>query len=661
MTQPDNHSSAAHRSLDGSVGRWLGALDPRIARILDRALDGHEVTIDEGASLFETAGREMQALLLVADELRRQTVGDVVTYVLNRNINFTNVCVKRCGFCAFSRGHLEEQGYFLPIGEVVRRAREAWDLGATEVCIQAGLPPQMDGSLYLEICHAIKRELPDIHIHGFSPEEVLYGSARSRCSIEEYLGRLKDAGVGSLPGTSAEILDEEVRDVISHGRISVANWVKVITSAHRLGIPTTSTIMYGHVESTRHRAAHIALLRDIQRETGGITEFVPLSFVHTEAPMFRKGLVPGVRSGATGNDIMKMYAVARVMLHGFIKNIQVSWVKEGTKFAQACLAAGANDVGGTLINESISTSAGAANGQFVRPAELRALIRDAGRIPAERSTTYQIRRLLTDEPAEPDLLDTIEDTDRFGSYQRLIAMEEFRYRPGIARAAVARRQDAFCSRFTERLDKKSEQMTEREGNIKERVTDRMSRRTDRRDSRDVKFDEKREKQDARRALLYTKLEGRADTDAEKAALVEFKKTMDTAVSTRRAAFDKAIEDFRTAVDNLIDTRKSSTSDNYAKFRTTVDRATAEAKADCEANVDQKTVMSEYQTAMKAAREAMKTDKGATEKIGDDIRALAATKKAAMESAMNEFKKTAETAREKLKSALKAASTDTEAL
>jgi len=201
----------------GGVDRLLSQVDPMIAGILDRALAGGEVSVDEGETLFNTSGRDYSALLLTADELRRRAVGDRVTYVLNRNINFTNVCVKRCGFCAFSRDHLEEQGYFLPISEVVRRAREAWDLGATEVCIQAGLPPGMDGSLYLEVCRAIKREMPDIHIHGFSPEEVLYGSARSRCSVEEYLERLKDAGVGSLPGTSAEILDESVRKQISAG------------------------------------------------------------------------------------------------------------------------------------------------------------------------------------------------------------------------------------------------------------------------------------------------------------------------------------------------------------------------------------------------------------------------------------------------------------
>lgn len=418
----------------GAMGpsRVLDGLEPVVARVLDGALAGHEVSVEDGERLFEVAGRELHALLLVADEIRRRTVGDRVTYVVNRNINFTNVCIKRCGFCAFSRGHLEEEGYFLPVTEVVRRAREAWELGATEVCIQAGLPPEMDGSLYLEICRAIKGEVPDIHIHGFSPEEVLYGSARSRCSVEDYLGRLKEVGVGSLPGTAAEILDESVRRRISPGRISVRNWVRVITAAHRLGIPTTSTIMYGHVETPRHRAAHIGVLRDIQRETGGITEFVPLSFVHTEAPMYRKGWLPNLRAGPSGSDVLKMYAVARLMLNGFIDNIQVSWVKEGPRFAQACLAAGANDFGGTLINESISTAAGAPHGQLMRPAQLRALIRDAGRLPAERSTTYQILREFPQEPENPDPLDLVDSSDeRFGSYQRLIRMDEYRYRQAV--------------------------------------------------------------------------------------------------------------------------------------------------------------------------------------------------------------------------------------
>jgi 7,8-didemethyl-8-hydroxy-5-deazariboflavin synthase CofH subunit len=415
--------------------RLLGRLDPATARILDRALEGRELTVDEGVHLFGLHGLELHALCLAADELRRRAVGDVVTYVVNRNVNFTNVCIKRCGFCAFSRGHREEQGYLLPVEEIVRRTREAWELGATEVCIQAGLPPKMDGWLYVNLCRAIKAELPDIHIHGFSPEEVLYGATRAGCSIERYLGELKAAGVGSLPGTSAEILDDELRRRISPGRITVAQWRQVITGAHRLGIPTTSTIMFGHVETARHRAAHLALIREIQRETGGITEFVPLGLVHTEAPMYRKGTVPGVRPGPTGEDVVRMHAVARLMLAGQIRNIQVSWVKEGLKLAQWCLNAGANDLGGTLINESISTAAGATHGQLVPPAELRRIVYDLGRTPAERTTTYDIRRLYTDpahDPVEP-LDEAAKHPERFGSYFELIHMDRFRY--GRARPA----------------------------------------------------------------------------------------------------------------------------------------------------------------------------------------------------------------------------------
>ena len=417
--------------------RLLGRLDPTVGRILGRALDDRELTIEEGEALFAVHGTEMHALCLAADELRRRAVGDIVTYVVNRNINFTNVCIKRCGFCAFSRGHREEEGYFLPITEVLRRAREAWEMGAREVCIQAGLPPKMDGDLYPAICRAIKAEMPDMHIHGFSPEEVLYGATRAQCSIEEYLVRLKDAGVGSLPGTSAEILDDDLRRLISPGRISVADWRRVITGAHRIGIPTTSTIMFGHVETARHRAAHLAFIRDIQKETRGITEFVPLGLIHTEAAMYRKGTVPDVRPGPSGEDVVRMHAIARLMLYPHIRNIQVSWVKEGPKLAQWCLSAGVNDLGGTLINESISTAAGATHGQLMRPADMRRFIREAGRIPAERSTTYEIKRVLHEEPVETEPLDILDaDDPRFGSYSRLIKLEEFRYRPGVAATAV---------------------------------------------------------------------------------------------------------------------------------------------------------------------------------------------------------------------------------
>ena len=398
--------------------------------MLSDALDGKDITVDQAVALFDASGQELNATMMVADELRRRTVGDLVTYVVNRNINFTNVCIKRCGFCAFSRDHRQEEGYFLPISEVLRRAKEAWDLGATEVCIQAGLPPQMQGDLYVRICEAIKAEMPDIHIHGFSPEEVLYGSTRSKCSIRDYLKALKEAGVGSLPGTSAEILDQELRDLISPGRISKNQWIDVITTAHDLGIPTTSTIMFGHVETNEHKAQHIALIRDIQKGTGGITEFVPLSFVHSEAPMHFQKVVDGVRSGATGTEVLKVHAIARIMLNNWIPNIQASWVKEGLRLSQILLIAGVNDLGGSLINESISTAAGAQHGQLVRPSEFRQTIRDAGRVPAERYTTYKIKKVFDEHDDPQDPLDLIDDNleERFGSYHSMVKMEGFRFK-----------------------------------------------------------------------------------------------------------------------------------------------------------------------------------------------------------------------------------------
>ena len=414
----------------GSLGTLFDSVSREVRVALDRALDGGEVSVAESDVLARATGRDLAALTVVADELRRRQAGDTVTYVVNRNINFTNVCIKHCGFCAFSRDHREEEGYLLPIDEVVRRAREAWDLGASEVCIQAGLPPKLDGRFYIDLTHALKAALPDLHLHAFSPEEVLYGSVRSGLSIKDYLTELKAAGLGTLPGTSAEILDQSIRDVIARGRITVNQWVEVITTAHALGIRTTSTIMYGHVETTEHWVRHMALLRDIQKDTGGFTEFVPLSLIHSEAPMYAKQLVPNVRPGATGADVIRMHALARVMLGSVIPNIQASWVKEGPKLAQALLDAGANDLGGTLINESISTSAGAQYGQLVGPAELRRWIRDVGRVPAQRDTLYNIvqRYETGDDPASP--LDAVEDAEaRFGSYRRLIASGEFRFTP----------------------------------------------------------------------------------------------------------------------------------------------------------------------------------------------------------------------------------------
>src|SRR5881296_2750501 len=415
----------------GSPGAALDRASRDVRRVLDGALAGGEVSVADGHLLARAAGRDLLALSVTADELRRRQVGDTVTFVVNRNVNFTNVCIKHCTFCAFSRDHREEQGYFLPVDEVVRRAEEAWSLGATEVCIQAGLPPKLDGRYYIDLCRAIKRALPDLHLHAFSPEEILYGSVRSGLPIKEYLTELKAAGLGTLPGTSAEILDHEIRDVIARGRITVEQWIEVITTAHALGIRTTSTIMYGHVETPGHWVRHMALLRAIQKDTGGFTEFVPLSLIHSEAPMYAKRLVPGVRPGATGLEVVKMHALARVMLGGSIPNIQASWVKEGPKLAQLLLTAGANDLGGTLINESISTSAGAGFGQLVPPAELKRLARDAGRVPAQRDTLYGLLHRYDSDDDEASPLDAIDDAEaRFGSYRRLIASGEFRFTRG---------------------------------------------------------------------------------------------------------------------------------------------------------------------------------------------------------------------------------------
>ncbi len=429
MSELTSQRPAADGVAADNLDGLLGQLNPAVARALDRALAGKDISVDEALVLFGTGGLEFGALQMVADELRRRTVGDVATYVVNRNVNFTNVCIKRCGFCAFSRDFRQEEGYFLPVNEIVRRAKEAWDYGATEVCIQAGLPPQMEGDLYIQLCQAIKEELPDIHIHGFSPEEVLYGSIRSQCSIKEYLQGLKEAGVGSLPGTSAEILDQELRDRISPGRIRVDQWIEVITTAHELGIPTTSTVMFGHVETHEHLARHIGLIRDIQQRSGGITEFVPLSFVNSEAPMFLKGLVEDVRPGPSGMEVIKVHAIARIMLNNWIPNIQASWVKEGSRMSQLLMAAGVNDLGGTLINESISTAAGAQHGQLMRPNEFRQMIRQAGRVPAERYTTYRIKRVFSDTDQELDPLDLVGSNveEIFGSYQRLVKLDTYRF------------------------------------------------------------------------------------------------------------------------------------------------------------------------------------------------------------------------------------------
>ena len=402
--------------------------DPIVSEILNNALSEKEISAKDGLALYKTTGIDFHLVGLVADELRKRRVGNVVSYVVNRNINFTNVCIKQCGFCAFSRDFREEESYFLPTEEIVRRAKEAHSLGATEVCIQAGLPPDMEGDLYEKICIEIKKEIPDIHIHGFSPEEILYGATRSNVSIEEFLKRMKEAGVNTLPGTSAEILDQKLRDKISPGRITVKQWEEVIKEAHKIGINTTSTMMFGHLETLEERVNHMVKLREIQKETGGFTEFVPLDFVHTEAPMYKHQLHEGIQQGGSGNDVLLTHAIARIMFNNSIDNIQMSWVKEGQKMSQLLLMWGANDFGGTLINESISTSAGSEYGQLLRPKEIRRMVREIGRIPAERNTHYKMLKKFETENECDDGLDKIKDYSQFGSYAELIKINKFRYK-----------------------------------------------------------------------------------------------------------------------------------------------------------------------------------------------------------------------------------------
>lgn len=413
--------------MNAKIDSLFKSADSAVSEILDKALSNKEITAQEGLQLYKTVGLDFHLVGLVADEIRKRRVGDIVTYVVNRNINFTNVCIKQCGFCAFSRDFREEEGYFLPTEEIVRRSKEAHQLGATEVCIQAGLPPDMEGDLYEKICREIKKEIPDIHIHGFSPEEVLYGATRSKTTVREYLKRLKESGVNTLPGTAAEILDQKLRDRISPGRISVKDWVDVIKTAHSLGINTTSTMMFGHVETLEDRVNHIVKIREIQKETGGFTEFVPLNFIHSEAPMYKHQLHEGIKQGGSGNDVLLTHAIARIMLNGNINNIQMSWVKEGQKMSQLLLMWGANDFGGTLINESISTSAGSEHGQLIKPKEIRRLAREIGRIPAERNTNYKILKKFDNNAESDDELDKITDMSRFGSYAELIKINKFKY------------------------------------------------------------------------------------------------------------------------------------------------------------------------------------------------------------------------------------------
>lgn len=370
-----------------------------LERVLE-TLNGADLSLDESYSLANSEGDDLLGVLVAANLVRAELTGNIVTYVVNRNINFTNICFVGCKFCAFSRGPREADAYFHSLDDMARKAVEAWQLGATEVCIQGGLPRDLPKFYYRDILRAIKAAVPRMHIHAFSPMEIVYGVELTGMPLADYLAMLRDNGLGTLPGTAAEILDDEIRHILSANKLSTAQWIEVIRTAHCCGIRSTSTLMYGHAETPEHWVRQMRLLREIQSETGGFTEFVPLGFVHQNTLLFHQGLA---RSGPTLSEHLKVHALARILLAGSINNIQVSWVKLNRTLSRLCLHAGANDYGGTLMEENISREAGATAGQYTSPEDFQSLILEAGRIPAERNTTYtkiQIRTPLDPFSAE---------------------------------------------------------------------------------------------------------------------------------------------------------------------------------------------------------------------------------------------------------------------
>ncbi len=366
-----------------------GVTRAAIERVLEFQ-DGATISREDWLRIANSEGDDLLGLLVAADMLRRELAGNIVTYVVNRNINFTNICFVGCKFCAFSRGPREHDTYFYTPEQVAQKAVEARQLGATEVCIQGGLPRGLPAFYYRDILRAVKSAVPAMHIHAFSPMEIVYGVELTGMSLAGYLAMLRDNGLDTLPGTAAEILDDNVRNVLSRNKLHTSQWEEVIRTAHSLGIRTTSTLMYGHVETPAHWVGQLQLLRDIQSQTGGFTEFVPLGFVHQNTLLFHQGLA---RSGPTLAEHLKIHALSRLMLAGSINNVQVSWVKLNRKLSQLCLHAGANDYGGTLMEENISREAGATAGQYTSPEDFQSLIREIGRIPAERNTAYSRIRI----------------------------------------------------------------------------------------------------------------------------------------------------------------------------------------------------------------------------------------------------------------------------
>jgi FO synthase len=406
--------------------RLLADVSPEVARILDRTLSGKEPSREEALRLLRAEGADLRCLLSAADVARREDNGDDVSFVVNRNINFTNVCYVGCSFCGFSRHADDPDAYDRSMEEILDKCRNAVARGATEVCIQGGIDPKKDHEHYHLILRTIKAAFPDLHIHAYSPEELDFGHRKSGMPLPEYLAWLKDAGLGTIPGTAAEILDDAVRKVLAPRKLMTARWVEIVSAAHAVGLRSSATIMYGHIEEPEHVASHLDLLRDLQKETGGFTELVPLGFIHEKNAL---GHVEVSRPGPSAADDLRLIAVARLFLRPWITNVQMSWVKMGRKLAQLSLTAGANDFGGTLMEESISRESGADHGENLPPEQMRRLIREMGRTPIERSTTYRVLRRFDDPALDPPSLEPVAERELSGP--RRFRGERARSRVGV--------------------------------------------------------------------------------------------------------------------------------------------------------------------------------------------------------------------------------------
>ena len=414
-----------------SLERLLADLSPEVARILDGALDGRELSVADAQRLLEAAGADLHALARAADLARREDCGDDVSFVVNRNINFTNVCYVGCSFCGFSRHADDPDAYDRPLEAIVEKCRDAVARGATEVCIQGGIHPGKDHTHYREILETIKAAFPDLHIHAYSPEEQDFAHRKSGMELPAFQRWLMDAGLGTMPGTAAEILDDSIRRIVSPNKLSRDRWVEIVTTAHSVGLRSSATLMYGHIESTRHVAEHLGLLRDIQKRTGGFTEFVPLGFIHEKNVLFNH---MGARAGSSMPEDLRLVAVARLFLRPWITNVQVSWVKMGTKLAQMGLLSGANDFGGTLMEESISRESGSQHGENLPAEDMRRLIREIGRTPVERSTSYRILRRFEDPEQDPPSLEPVAPRELSGPTRWRLLQERNARRAAAGRA-----------------------------------------------------------------------------------------------------------------------------------------------------------------------------------------------------------------------------------